>query len=60
MSDQVDAERRSIAGAASRVAGNESLAVEMYETDGNVVFFDAENPLAWLEAGSTVTLREYA
>jgi hypothetical protein len=60
MSDHVDVERRSIAGAASRAGREESVAVEMYETDGNVVFFDAENPLAWLEATSTVTLREYA
>lgn len=60
MSDHVDVERRGIAGTAGRTAGEESIAVEMYETDGNVVLFDAENPLAWLEAASTVTLREYA
>jgi hypothetical protein len=34
--------------------------VESYEVDEGVVFYDAENPLAWLEARSTVTLREVA
>lgn len=60
MSDQVESGRRGSAGATRRTAGEESTAVEMYETDGNVVFFDAQNPLAWLEAGSTVALSEYA
>ena len=34
--------------------------VESYEVDEGVVFYDAENPLAWVEARSTVTLSEYA
>ena len=34
--------------------------VESYEVDEGVVFYDAENPLAWVEAQSTVTLSEYA
>lgn len=57
MSDHVDSERRGIAGADH---GADSVAVEAYETDGNVVLFDAENPLAWLEAGSAVSLHEFA
>lgn len=60
MSDHVESDRRGIAGAERRTAGGESAAVEMYETDGNVVFFDAQNPLAWLEAGSTISLHEFA
>lgn len=32
--------------------------VERYETDEGVVFFDAENPLAWLEAATALSLRE--
>jgi len=34
--------------------------IEAYETDDGVVFYDAENPLAWMEAGETVSLREQA
>ncbi len=30
--------------------------VERYETDEGVVFFDADNPLAWVEATRTVKL----
>lgn len=60
MSDHVESGRRGSAGAERRNAGEESAAVEVYETDGNVVFFAADNPLAWLEAGSTVALSECA
>ncbi|WP_435361507.1 DUF7331 family protein [Haloarchaeobius sp. DFWS5] len=38
--------------------GTESI--ETYETDGGVVFYDAENPLAWLEATKTFALRDVA
>ena len=34
--------------------------VESYETDGCVVFYDAENPLAWVEATRTIPLEELA
>lgn len=60
MSDHVEPGRRGTVDEVRGNAGEESAAVEVYETDGNVVFFDAENPLAWLEAGSTVTLHECA
>jgi len=33
-------------------------AIEVYEDDGQIVFFDEENPLAWLEASHTVTLSD--
>ncbi|QKG92375.1 MULTISPECIES: hypothetical protein [Halorubrum] len=32
--------------------------VEAYEDDGNVVLFDAANPLAWVEASRTVRLAD--
>ena len=34
--------------------------VEAYETEEGVVFYDAENPLAWLETSQTLSLREQA
>lgn len=34
--------------------------VESYETDGGVVFYDADNPLAWVEASRPVRLDELA
>ena len=34
--------------------------VELYEDDGNVVLFDAMNPLAWVEASRTVRLTDAA
>lgn len=35
-------------------------ATETYETDEGVVFYDAENPLAWLQSRETITLDEMA
>jgi hypothetical protein len=34
--------------------------VESYEVEEGVVFFDAENPLAWVEATRPVSLSEVA
>lgn len=34
--------------------------VESYETEEGVVFYDAENPLAWVETTRTLTLSELA
>lgn len=34
--------------------------VESYETDGGVVFYDAYNPLAWVEASFSVRLDKLA
>lgn len=33
---------------------------EVYETDEGVVFYDAEYPLAWIQAAVTVALEEMA
>jgi len=34
--------------------------IESYETDEGVVFYDAENPLAWVEASQPIALEELA
>ena len=34
--------------------------IESYETDEGVVFYDAENPLAWVETTRTLTLEDVA
>ena len=42
-------------------AGPDSVAsIESYETEDGVVFYDADNPLAWMEAGRTVPLEDFA
>lgn len=57
MSDQVDSKRRDSTDG-ERPESSGSVSVEAYEIDGGTVFFDAENPLAWLETTTTVRLRE--
>jgi hypothetical protein len=44
----------------ARSAGRDTddAEVEVYEDDGNVVLFDAANPLAWVEASRTVRLAD--
>ncbi|WP_129114993.1 DUF7331 family protein [Halegenticoccus tardaugens] len=34
--------------------------IESYETDSGVVFYDAENPLAWVQAARAIRLKEHA
>ncbi len=34
--------------------------IEAYETDEGVVFYDAENPLAWVETTRTFSLNDVA
>ena len=34
--------------------------IESYETDDGVVFYDAENPLAWVETNRVLCLEELA
>lgn len=36
------------------------LRVERYEIDDGVVFYDAENPLAWVEASRPLCLEDLA
>lgn len=58
MTDHVDSERWNRTDAEGPEPSDGSVSVEAYETDGRTVFFDAENPLAWLETSMTVRLRE--
>jgi hypothetical protein len=51
--DEQQADDRESAGAATG-------SIETYETNDGVVFYDAENPLAWVEANETYSLRERA
>lgn len=41
----------------SELAGTETI--ESYEIDDGVVFYDAENPLAWVETSQTLPLKEF-
>lgn len=34
--------------------------IESYETDDGVVFYDAQNPLAWVETSRALVLEEVA
>ncbi|GAB7119339.1 MULTISPECIES: DUF7331 family protein [Natrinema] len=34
--------------------------IESYETEDGVVFYDAQNPLAWVETSRTLTLEDLA
>lgn len=56
MSDYVDSRGQDSTDTDPPGVGVET--VEAYETDGRTVFFDAENPLAWVETSATVRLRE--
>lgn len=58
MSDHVTSERVDSTDPDGPEQGDDAESVESYRTDGGVVFFDAQNPLAWLEATSTVRLSE--
>lgn len=54
MSDRVDAADGGSTPAEE--AGNTTI--EAYETDRGVVFYDADNPLAWVEATVSCRLDE--
>jgi hypothetical protein len=56
--DMVDTPQRS--DGESRGAGeDESVArVEAYDDEDGVVLYDAENPLAWIQAKSTVRVQD--
>ncbi|QSG06758.1 DUF7331 family protein [Halapricum desulfuricans] len=57
MSNRVNA-----AGESDRAATSETTTgaetIEAYEEDGTVVFYDAENPIAWIESDSAVSLTD--
>ena len=59
MSDHVtDGQRNRVDERSEEADGVDT--VETYEEDGSVVFYDAENPLAWLEARDVLVLHEQA
>jgi hypothetical protein len=62
MTNQVDAD-----GMSDRAGGDDGLVpmdgtetVECYESDGGVVLYDAENPLAWIETDTAMEIAEMA
>ena len=59
MSDHVDTgDELDRAQAALPEPDETEATVESYETEDGVVFYDADNPLAWLKAGRPLTLNE--
>lgn len=61
MTDHANSERtdRSPARQSSAGEANGLDDVESYEVDGGVVFYDPQNPLAWVETTRTITLKHY-
>ncbi|GAB3026372.1 hypothetical protein GCM10025298_13130 [Natronobiforma cellulositropha] len=58
MSTRADDSRR---GDSVRRGEPASIAtIESYETKDGVVFYDAENPLAWMETSQTYALEDFA
>lgn len=53
--DEVDGKERS---PSTEPAG--TATIESYETDDGVVFYDAENPLAWVETSRAIVLSDLA
>jgi hypothetical protein len=60
MVDPENSERTDRSPAAQSRLGEASGlgAVESYEVDGGVVFYDPQNPLAWVETSGTIPLDE--
>lgn len=60
MADHADSERtnRSQAAASRPSEANGLDGVESYEVDGGVVFYDPQNPLAWVETSQTFELKD--
>lgn len=57
-SSQSDADRP---GAEPEPAESDAVrSTEAYETEEGVVFYDAENPTAWMQARATLNLKEMA
>ncbi|WP_049925764.1 DUF7331 family protein [Halopiger goleimassiliensis] len=54
LDDDPDGERE------SNVDPDGIATIESYETDDGVVFYDAQNPLAWVETSRTLPLEECA
>ncbi|MDS0298168.1 hypothetical protein NDI76_05390 [Halogeometricum sp. S1BR25-6] len=61
MTDHANSKRTDRSPAAQSTAGeaNGLDDVESYDIEGGVVFYDPQNPLAWVETTRTVTLKEF-
>ena len=61
MSDHANDEQWDSPGASHPEAETDGVeTIETYDTDDGVVFYDAENPLAWLQTSATVLLEDVA
>jgi len=60
MSDQVDSARWDSTDAPRPDQEPDGPAVGSYEIDDGIVFYDADNPLAWVEASTAVRLADLA
>jgi ribosomal protein S16 len=61
MSDSADGETTGRIDSGICTAPADSSAIEAvgtYESGESTVFYDTENPLAWVQSGETVTLEE--
>lgn len=61
MTDTTDRETTGRTDSKKRTAPGEDATVEgvgTYESGDDIVFYDTENPLAWVQSGSTVALEE--
>jgi hypothetical protein len=60
MTDHVDSERTDRSPTRDAAVGEASGLddVESYEVDGGVVFYDPQNPLAWVETSRTLQLKD--
>lgn len=57
-SQRSDGESRPPAGAEADEEDEAVARVEAYDDDDGVVLFDAENPLAWIQATRTVRVQD--
>lgn len=59
MSDHANDEKWDSAGVTTSEAQTDGVGtIESYDTEDGVVFYDSENPLAWVQASATVELEE--
>jgi hypothetical protein len=58
MTDRANGSRSELDSAETGPDGPEVETIEAYETDDGVVLYDAQNPLAWMQADDAVSLQE--
>lgn len=57
---RTDEEDEPATAGAAGAAGAVTTAVESYETDDGTVFYESENPLAWVQSTVAVALHDSA